>query len=79
MEAPTERPRGGWGGAVAKGVGLFAVCLLLLVVVPDRLVAYLAPRTTPVGRDLAVVAVWALGFVVCAWLFVKVQPRSERR
>jgi hypothetical protein len=80
MERRSDEPaRERWGIAIAKGVGVFALCVLLLVVVPDRLVAYLAPRTTPVRRDLAVVAVWAVGFVVCSWVFVKMQPRAGRR
>jgi hypothetical protein len=76
---PTGIVREPWGVAIAKGVGMFLVSVLLLVILPDRLVTYLATRTTPTRRDLAVVAVWAVSFVLCCWGFVRIQPREGRR
>ncbi len=76
---PSASDREGWGTAIAKGVGMFLACVVLLVILPDRLVTYLAIRTSPTRRDLAVVAVWMVSFVICCWLFVKIQPRAGRR
>jgi hypothetical protein len=46
---------------------------LALVIVPDRLLAFLAPRITPASRDLLVVAWVTVAFVALCWLFVAIQ------
>jgi hypothetical protein len=65
--------REGWPIAVVKGVLMFVAAVVLLVILPDRLVNYLAPRTTPTRRDLGVVAAWLVGLILCCWLFVVIQ------
>lgn len=70
--------RESWPAAIAKGTAMFVVAVALLVVIPHRLVDYLAPKTTPTKRDLQVVVVWLIGLIACSWLFVTIQ-RDWRR
>lgn len=82
MSSTSSTPRiarDSWASAIFKGTALFVVTFLLLVILPDRLLAYVAPRATPVRRDLMVAAVWMLSLVVSGVLFVVVQARREPR
>lgn len=55
---------------------MLLVVLLTLVLIPNALLGYLTTRVTPNARDLIVVAVWMVGFVLCCVLFLRLQRRS---
>jgi hypothetical protein len=52
---------------------MLVASFLALVIVPDRLLAFLSPRITPASRDLLVVAWVTVAFVALCWLFVAIQ------
>ncbi len=54
----------GWGRALLAGSAVLVASVIVLLVVPDRLMAFLSPRVSPAIRDVLVVA-W-----VGAWLLV---------
>jgi hypothetical protein len=56
---------------------VLAASFLALVIVPDRLLAFLSPRVTPTVRDLVVVAWETVAFVALCLLFVALQ-RARR-
>jgi hypothetical protein len=65
-----------WGRATALAAAMLLVVLLTLVLIPNALLGYLTTRVTPNARDLIVVAVWMVGFVLCCVLFLRLQRRS---
>lgn len=66
---------GGWPMAIAKGVVVLVGSFVLLLSVPNRLLASLATRVTPNARDGIVVAWEAVCFVILAWALVAAQGR----
>jgi hypothetical protein len=67
---------GGWPVAVLKSVVILVLSLGLLVLVPNRLLGYLATRVGPNVRDGIVTASVAVFFVALAWAFTALQgPR----
>jgi len=61
-----------------RALVVLVASFLVLVIVPDRLLAFLSPRVTPGSRDLVVVAWVTIAFVALCWLFVALQ-RGRRR
>jgi hypothetical protein len=72
----SEGGRSSWGRSVVIGTAFFVFCVLVLVLIPDRLTVYLSPRVPPLRRDLGVACAWLLGFLACCWVFVRIQPRE---
>jgi hypothetical protein len=62
-----------WGVASIRAGIILALSLLLFVIVPDRLLGYLATRIVPGWRDCLMLLYWAAAFVVGCWLFVRLQ------
>jgi formate-dependent nitrite reductase membrane component NrfD len=67
----------GWASATWKAALVLGVALVGLVVVPDRLLAFLSIRVTPRLRDLIVAACAVLAFVLLSFVFVRLQ-RARR-
>ena len=74
-----ERPEagGGWGKSAIRASIMLVVSFVVLIVIPDRLIAFLAPRVTPSSRDWLIVAWVTLSFVGLCWLFVVLQRRRR--
>ena len=70
------RASSSWGRAIALGAAILLVILVTLILIPNALLGYLSTRVTPNARDLIVVAVWLVGFVLCCVLFVRLQRRT---
>jgi len=69
---------GGWGAALWRAALVLLLAWAGFLVIPDRLLAYLAIRVSPHTRD-ALVTLWvAAFFVALSWLFVALQ-RPRRR
>ena len=62
-----------WGSAIARAAILLVVAVVLFVIVPDRLLAYLSLHLVPLWRDLAMLAYTAAAFVVGCAVFVRLQ------
>jgi uncharacterized membrane protein YidH (DUF202 family) len=70
----TPTARAGWGYAVLTSVAMLAVAFVLLAFVPNVLLGHLSTRVQPWARDLLVAAWWAVAFVACCVVFVRLQP-----
>ena len=62
-----------WGSATVRAAVMLVASYVLFAYIPDRLLVYLAVRTTPTVRDLLVSLSWVLTMVVAFWLFVRLQ------
>jgi hypothetical protein len=67
-----------WSTAGWKSVLILALAALGFLVIPDRLVTYLALHTAPRTRDLLVLLWVVVFFVFLTWLFIRLQPRGGR-
>jgi hypothetical protein len=67
-----------WSVASGRAAVMLLASVLLLVVVPDRLLAYLSTRIVPGWRDFLMVLYIAAAFVVTCWLFVRLQRERHR-
>ena len=56
---------------------MLVASFVLFAYVPDRLLTYLAVRTTPPVRDLLVSLSWLVTLVLAFWLFVRLQRTGE--
>jgi len=65
-----------WVGAAIAAAIMIVVVAITLVYVPNLLLGYLTTRLVPTWRDLVVVTYWALAFVGCSVLFVRLQRRG---
>ena len=65
-----------WVGAAIAAAIMIVVVGITLVYVPNLLLGYLTTRLVPTWRDLVVVTYWALAFVGCSVLFVRLQRRG---
>ena len=52
---------------------MLVASFVLFAWIPDRLLTYLAVRTTPTVRDLLVSLLWALTLILAFWLFIRLQ------
>jgi hypothetical protein len=66
-----------WGSATVRAAVMLVASFVLFAYVPDRLLTYLAIRTTPTARDLLVSISWAVTLVLAFWLFVRLQRTGE--
>ena len=66
-----------WGSATARAAGMLAASSVLFAYLPDRLLTYLAVRTTPTVRDLLVSLSWVVTLVLAFWLFVRLQRTGK--
>jgi hypothetical protein len=64
---------GGWAPALVRAVALLAVAFVGFVIVPDRLIAFLATRLVPRDRDFWVTLYVIAFFIAASWLFVRLQ------
>jgi hypothetical protein len=64
---------GRWGSAFIRAALVLVISVVLFVVVPDRLLAYLSLHLVPLWRDLAMLAYIAVAFVVGCLIFVRLQ------
>lgn len=73
----TDRTEGrstiGWPVATALGVAMFVVAFALFAIIPNWLLDTLELRVTQTGRDLILLAWWAIAFVAACVVFVKLQ------
>ena len=78
--SPTERdpriPRDSAHAVISAAV-MIALSFVALVLVPNTLLGYLTTRVVPTWRDLIVVAWWAVAFVGCCVVFVRLQRRKS--
>ena len=66
-----------WGSATARAAGMLVASFVLFAFLPDRLLTYLAVRTTPTARDLLVSLSWVVTLVLAFWLFVRLQRTGK--
>ena len=66
-----------WGSATVRAAVMLIASFVLFAYLPDRLLAYLAVRTTPTVRDLLVSLSWVVTLVLAFWLFVRLQRTGE--
>jgi hypothetical protein len=65
-----------WGGAALRAALILVLSFVGFVIVPDRLLAFLATRVEPMPRD-ALVLLWVVAFfVVLTRTFVALQRRE---
>lgn len=62
-----------WGSAIVRGAIVLVVTVVLFLIVPDRLLAYLSLHLLPFWRDLAMLAYTAVAFVAGCVVFVRLQ------
>jgi hypothetical protein len=67
-----------WSAAIVRAVILLVASIVVFLVVPDRLLAYLSLHVAPGVRDLLVTAWVAVGFCGVAALFVRLQRGGRR-
>lgn len=64
---------GTWRSAFGRATILLAVSVVVFLIVPDRLIAYLSLHVAPASRD-ALVTLWtAIAFVLVAYLLIRLQ------
>jgi hypothetical protein len=56
---------------------MLVASFVLFAYLPDRLLTYLAVRTTPTVRDLLVSLSWVVTLVLAFWLFVRLQRTGK--
>ena len=66
-----------WGSATARAAVMLVASFVLFAYVPDRLLTYLAVRTTPTVRDLLVSLSWVVTLVLAFWLFIRLQRTGK--
>jgi hypothetical protein len=62
-----------WWAAGARAAIMLVIAVLLFVVVPDRLLAYLSLHIVPFWRDVAMIFYMGLAFVAACVVFVRAQ------
>src|SRR6266480_8061678 len=62
-----------WGSATVRAAVMLVASFVLFAYIPDRLLTYLAVRTTPTVRDLLVNLSWVVTLVLAFWVFVRLQ------
>lgn len=62
-----------WGTAIVRAAIMLVVAVVLFLIVPDRLLAYLSLHLVPLWRDLAMLAYTAIAFLVGCVVFVRLQ------
>lgn len=63
----------GWGRASLKALVVWVSALVVFVLIPDRLIAYLSLHVSPTTRDLSVLLFFVIAFLLESWLFVRLQ------
>jgi hypothetical protein len=66
-----------WGSATVRAAVMLVASFVLFAYLPDRLLTYLAVRTTPTVRDLLVSLSWVVTLILAFWLFVRLQRTEE--
>ena len=69
----------GWGVATVLAIAMLAVAFALFTLVPIWILDHYQTRLTTTGRDLILIAGWVVAFVLCAWLFVRLQRVRRSR
>ncbi len=62
-----------WWAAGVRAAVMLAIAVLLFVVMPDRLLAYLSVHIVPFWRDVAMICYAGLAFIAASVLFVRLQ------
>ena len=62
-----------WGSAIVRAAIVLVVAVVLFLIVPDRLLAYLSLHLVPLWRDLAMLAYMAVAFTVGCVVFWRLQ------
>jgi hypothetical protein len=62
-----------WGSAIVRAAIVLVVTVVLFLIVPDRLLAYLSLHLVPFWRDLAMLAYTAFAFLLACAVFVRLQ------
>jgi hypothetical protein len=62
-----------WGRAIIRAAIAVVVSLVLFVIVPDRLLAYLSLHIVPFWRDLLMLGYVAVAFVAGCLVFMRLQ------
>jgi hypothetical protein len=71
-------PTQGWGRAALRAAVLLILADVGLLLVPNRLLAYLSTRVGPNVRDGLVTAWVTVFFVGLSWLFLALQRQGKR-
>jgi hypothetical protein len=66
-----------WGSATVRAAVMLVASLVVFAYLPDRLLTFLAVRTTPTVRDLLVSLSWVVTLVLAFWLFVRLQRTGK--
>jgi len=66
-----------WWSATVRAAVMLVASFVLFAYLPDRLLTYLAVRTTPTVRDLLVSLSWVVTLILAFWLFVRLQRTGE--
>jgi hypothetical protein len=66
-----------WGSAAGRAAVMLVASFVLFAYLPDRLLTYLAVRTTPTVRDLLVSFSWVVTLVLAFWLFLRLQRTGK--
>jgi hypothetical protein len=67
-----------WGEAIVRAAILLVASVVVFMVVPDRLIAYLSLHVAPAVRDVLVTSWTVVAVCVVAALFVRLQRRKVR-
>jgi hypothetical protein len=62
-----------WSVASARAGIILVASVILFVIVPDRLLAYLSTRIVPGWRDFLMLLYVGAAFVIGCWVFVRLQ------
>jgi hypothetical protein len=67
-----------WPAASIRAGIILVASVILFVLVPDRLLAYLSTRIVPGWRDFLMLLYWGAAFVLGCWLFVRLQREPSQ-
>ena len=67
-----------WSVTIIRAGGILVASVLLFVLIPDRLLAFLATRIVPGWRDFLMLLYWGAAFVLGCWLFVRLQGEPSQ-
>ncbi len=55
---------------------MLTIAFVVFAVVPTWLLDRTATRVTTTGRDLMLMGWWMVAFIVCCWVFARLQGRE---
>jgi hypothetical protein len=62
-----------WGSAIVRAAIVIVMAVVVFVLVPDRLLAYLSLHIVPFWRDVLMLCYVGVAFVLASWIFIRIQ------